>query len=738
MAVGFGVPVSAEVFTIDPSDSINATIFNASSGDTIVLNPGIYYENNIIFSKDIVIQANQALGGNQTNTIVDGIGGQSGIFEGTDATTTLTINNLTLRNGVANDNSGGAIYTQGNVAVTSSTFIDCSATNRAGGAIYAINGDVTVTDSNFTNCSAASGGAMYVENGDMIVTDSSFIDCNGTTGGAINAFRGEITVTRSFFTHCSSVWGGAIFTFGDMVTVTDSRFSDCSVTSTFNMAGAGGAVYSYHNITVTRSTFTNCSASNYGGAIYSDYGNVTVTSSSTFKDCSTNGIGGAIIAFRGTVTVTDATFTNCSANSGGDGGGAFYSLGPATVTGSTFTNCSAYGGGAIFSHDSVTVTSSIFTNCLASTIGGAIYSNDGNVTVKRSTFSDCLSRGWGGAIYLYGNLTVTDSTISDCSASDGNGGAIVQGWNEGSVTVTDSTITNCSATGSGGAIWALELVTVTSSSITNCSAVNNGGAIYLHSSSSSTIPTMVMTSSTISNCSAASGSAVNAYSGIIQFCRLVNNNGGIAVYSSGGTVTATNNWWGSNSSPSAQVSSGVSYSPWLVLGATATPASITSADTSTVQANLTYDSDGTNHDPALGHVPDAIPAVFKISSGPGSVSPGSAGTVSGLSQTMFTPTTAGTATVNATVDGQTVSAIIEISGGAPPTVLPGLINPPTDPDGDGIYEDLNGNGRLDFADVVLYFNQMTWIAANEPVSAFDLNGNGRIDFADIVALFNEI
>jgi PKD repeat protein len=70
--------------------------------------------------------------------------------------------------------------------------------------------------------------------------------------------------------------------------------------------------------------------------------------------------------------------------------------------------------------------------------------------------------------------------------------------------------------------------------------------------------------------------------------------------------------------------------------------------------------------------------------------------------------------------------------------LPGFLNYPTDPDGDGIYEDLNGNGRLDFADVVLYFNQMEWIAANEPVGAFDLNGNGRIDFADIVKLFGEI
>ena len=74
----------------------------------------------------------------------------------------------------------------------------------------------------------------------------------------------------------------------------------------------------------------------------------------------------------------------------------------------------------------------------------------------------------------------------------------------------------------------------------------------------------------------------------------------------------------------------------------------------------------------------------------------------------------------------------------PPVKLPGYAADPTDPDCDGIYEDLNGNGRLDFADVVLYFNQMTWIAANEPVCTFDLNRNDRIDFADIVALFNEI
>ncbi len=69
-------------------------------------------------------------------------------------------------------------------------------------------------------------------------------------------------------------------------------------------------------------------------------------------------------------------------------------------------------------------------------------------------------------------------------------------------------------------------------------------------------------------------------------------------------------------------------------------------------------------------------------------------------------------------------------------MIPGGVGVPRDMDDDGTIDDVNGNGRRDFADVVLYFNQMTWIAGNEPLSLFDINKNGRIDFADAVALFN--
>ena len=70
--------------------------------------------------------------------------------------------------------------------------------------------------------------------------------------------------------------------------------------------------------------------------------------------------------------------------------------------------------------------------------------------------------------------------------------------------------------------------------------------------------------------------------------------------------------------------------------------------------------------------------------------------------------------------------------------VPGGAGIPADTDGDGLFDDVNGNGRKDFADIVLYFNQMTWIAGNEPLAAFDCNGNGRIDVADVVWLFNRL
>lgn len=57
---------------------------------------------------------------------------------------------------------------------------------------------------------------------------------------------------------------------------------------------------------------------------------------------------------------------------------------------------------------------------------------------------------------------------------------------------------------------------------------------------------------------------------------------------------------------------------------------------------------------------------------------------------------------------------------------------PTDPDTDGLYEDVNGNSRLDFQDIMIFFQYNAWAQANQPnVSCFDWSGNGAIEFSDV-------
>jgi YVTN family beta-propeller protein len=68
--------------------------------------------------------------------------------------------------------------------------------------------------------------------------------------------------------------------------------------------------------------------------------------------------------------------------------------------------------------------------------------------------------------------------------------------------------------------------------------------------------------------------------------------------------------------------------------------------------------------------------------------------------------------------------------------FPGYTNLPSDLNQDGLYEDINGNGMLDFNDVVAFYNNMDWIEVNVPLKFFDYNKNGLIDFDDVVKIYD--
>ncbi len=69
--------------------------------------------------------------------------------------------------------------------------------------------------------------------------------------------------------------------------------------------------------------------------------------------------------------------------------------------------------------------------------------------------------------------------------------------------------------------------------------------------------------------------------------------------------------------------------------------------------------------------------------------------------------------------------------------IDGMTHDPTDLNEDGKYEDLNGNGQLDYADVNLFAHVILngWIFENEPVELFDFSGNGSLTYEDVITLF---
>lgn len=89
-------------------------------------------------------------------------------------------------------------------------------------------------------------------------------------------------------------------------------------------------------------------------------------------------------------------------------------------------------------------------------------------------------------------------------------------------------------------------------------------------------------------------------------------------------------------------------------------------------------------------------------------------------------------------DGGTGSDRIEIIVTATPPTLPGMSAASNDLDGDGLTEDINGNGRLDFSDIVALFEYLDSPDIQTHPEFYDFNRNGVIDMADVISLFDTV
>jgi parallel beta-helix repeat protein/predicted outer membrane repeat protein len=277
----------------------------------------------------------------------------------------------------------------------------------------------------------------------------------------------------------------------------------------------------------------------------------------------------------------------------------------------------------------------------AQTLGRIFYIRGYTVTIQSLTLKNGKENNdFGGAIYNYFNSTLNVTNCNFTQNTANEGGAISNGYS--TLTVTNSSFTQNTAKYDGGAISNVDgILTVTESTFTNNSA-NYGGAIHNYVSFDANI-----------HSSRFQGNSANY--------------GGSAIFSSEGAVNAENNWWGSNSDPSGQVSSEYGYvdvNPWLVLNLSASPNPLSSNSTSTITADLTRNSNGQNT-LLNGHLPDGIPVIFTTnlgtldSGGPLVI----ANTLNGkATATLNSDYVTGTAHITAQLENQTISTDINIMG----------------------------------------------------------------------------
>ena len=213
------------------------------------------------------------------------------LTDGGGAIRSLTQHDIAFRDGVISNNaskqSGGGIYSVGNVAIVNTT-VSQNRANQAGGIFaarsvsldgvtvsdnYAFQGggvvameDIFVSRSNIAaNSSQELAGGITGR--DVHIRDSSIVDNRSDlqTGGIRGS--GEVNVERSTVSGNSGQVGGGIQSGGDVLLV--------SATISGNEAKAtGGGVDASGTITANNSTITNNSAASGGGLAYGQHLNL--------------------------------------------------------------------------------------------------------------------------------------------------------------------------------------------------------------------------------------------------------------------------------------------------------------------------------------------------------------------------------------------------------------------------------------------------------------------------------
>jgi predicted outer membrane repeat protein len=260
-----------------------------------------------------------------------------------------------------------------------------------------------------------------------------------------------------------------------------------------NIFIAGGGIANYGSLTLTDSTVSGNTASDFGGGIFND-GEIGNGGALTINDsaisCNEAAFGGGIRNSEGSVTLNDSNVSRNTAEF--EGGGietvqASLTLANSTVEHNRAAARTSYGGGIALDEGLLTLTKSSVSGNTAVTGGGGI---DGGVNAISSTGRN--------------SITLNNSTVTGNTAT---GGPPVQGFEDpgdgggiedyaGTVTFNgSSSVSRNEAAGDGGGIYsgqavegrADSVILTDASSVTRNTASGEGGGIYSKKSEGATL-----------------------------------------------------------------------------------------------------------------------------------------------------------------------------------------------------------------------------------------------------------
>lgn len=176
--------------------------------------------------------------------------------------------------------SGGAIFNNGSLSVSESTFVN-NFSWTSGGAIYLENyeydggedtpppANSSISNSSFSHnfSKDSSGGALYIDNQLMNIESTEFFaNSSYEEGGAIGARDSDINIQSSSFLLNQSLDndGGALDVTNTQLNISDTHYFGNQA------ADDGGAIYSTTLVTVVDGSFVSNEASDNGGAIDAD------------------------------------------------------------------------------------------------------------------------------------------------------------------------------------------------------------------------------------------------------------------------------------------------------------------------------------------------------------------------------------------------------------------------------------------------------------------------------------